>query len=442
MLKGILLGASILVTHFALAQPCPFTEPAVAGIELSSNPGGNTRFYLKSPIPRPPLAPVYADFCWLTDQDIQSGATCQNATVANTAPPDVAIGYCEAGNTTFQTFPTKATLVQKEVLVLEFSPRAAAENERYLRFEWGSSMASITASRLFRVKTRAGVADLAADPRFKIWLYAGNAFLFSRKDFSDSFAEVRLHSEARWADALVSFKKREPAKYEELISTGRIASDTRRWWARGYTTFRGYGETGFTATTAATSTTSSTDALAGRRAADLYSGIGFGKTWIVTVDGSPQNTSAFSVLLTARSGWISIPGQDATATTPETPNALRFKSAFGFRVENENGHFRGAYFELGWGQSNQFEFQKNKRVKFDGFLPFNQPGFIRYAARLQMDVPRPSANLNPDFEIISTDPTKAITKEQSHELIRRGDIKVTLLANIDLQELTRRIGKQ
>jgi len=439
---------------------CKPVDAPKEGIVLNGATGHTVTFDLKNPaVATAPATIKDLTFCWLSEEEMQAGKTCTNAT--RIAPsPSIMVGRCvekTSGTEISHTidYPqfgsTGSPFDEAKAFVINYTPSATRkEDSRYLRVEWklstpgtvkppATTAAAVETSeaRMYRVSFAGLPADFTLDPRFKLWLYTGYAFMYSRKDFSDSFAELRLHSESRWADGLQRIKARKPAEYAQMMKDGSRDPKVVGW--AELLTFRSYGEVGLSSTTATTPTDTPETPSKARRSFDLGYGLGFGKTWVVAVENPEINTNAFSTLLVAHVSHISIPGQDevktnGVITTEAVKSKIRFGSSFGIRVENETGHFKGAYGELGWGESSQFELQKTGRAKFDGYLPFNDPGLLRVAARLQTDIPSVFAKLNPDR---GSTPAE---RSASHEAIRAGDVKITILFNIDIRDLMHRLG--
>jgi hypothetical protein len=105
-----------------------------------------------------------------------------------------------------------------------------------------------------------------------------------------------------------------------------------------------------------------------------------------------------------------------------------FSYSANVRIENEvgSGNFEGAYFEIGWGESEQFSRKKYPRIRADGLLPIGgSSGLFRFATRVQIDAPRPLARRK------ANDLPDNLTSE----------IRISVLLNLDLLELAKRIGK-
>jgi len=455
------LFACLLTTTVHLfATECSKTLPPKEGITLNGTTGHAVTYEFANPAKKADTSndpakqaepvPTIKDFtfCWLSEEEMQAGKTCAQAT--GLAPsPTIAVGRCTQKGTgadatttiDYPQFGSAGTVFSEaKSLIVSYTPGTTSkEDPRYLRLEWKAKTGEVEKPdlRVYRVSFLSSPPDLALDPRFKLWLYTGYAFLYSKKDFADSFAEIRLHSESRWADGLQRIKARNQAGYAQLMRDG--SRDPSIGWT-DLLTFRSYGEVGLSSTSATTVADANAQASPkARRAFDIGYGLGFGKTWVVAVENPDINTNAFSTLLVARASHVSIPGQDEvkdgnTVVTPATKSVIRFRSAFGVRVENETGHFKGSYGEVAWGESSDFELQKSSRAKFDGYLPFNDPGLLRVAARLQVDIPSVFAKLNPDR---GTTPAE---KSASHEAIRAGDVKITILFNIDVRDLFHRLG--
>jgi hypothetical protein len=278
-----------------------------------------------------------------------------------------------------------------------------------------------------RLKTvpAVGSSEGYDDARYKLNLYTGANVLFTGEDFSKTFGEAVVRVESRYYD-----QRRDSFKPVER-SHGR-------WYWVG----RGYADAGLSSTTAcgnSTQTVSNSvrvgtladpsgacDSKAGLQGTRSFVGrLGLGIGAVVPVTADVRDTNAFTFLLLARVGETSVPKLDA-----QHPGFLAFGDFFGLHVENEAGHFAGAFVTTGVGQSDQFVAQRSARWKTEALIPFTEPDkSARLALRFQIDTVMPfGAKLNRD--VGSTDDERLT----SHRLIRAGDIKISFLLNVDIRK--------
>lgn len=214
-------------------------------------------------------------------------------------------------------------------------------------------------------------------------------------------------------------KKQDPAAFEAVIN------HTNGEKFPHFRVLRLYGETGLTGSEVVDATATTTTAARVRQAFTGSVGAGWGWTMPVSTE-KRGDTSAFTILGISRLGIQTIPGVDAnpTATPPVTgvPGKLAYNWLAGVRIENEKGgNFEGKYFEIGLGESEQFTHKKVPRLRADLMVPF--PGdnkLFRSATRMQFDTPTPFDRKE------NTDPG--------------GEIRISIVFNIDTQELSRRLG--
>jgi hypothetical protein len=345
-----------------------------------------------------------------------------------------------------------AELKTAEAIVIRFVPNDSGSFARYLRLTWKESGQEKT--QTYKVTGNAGIPDYAKDARYKIWAYTGFTFLRSQNDFSDSFAELLLRVETRWTDARIAMKHNQPDLYEKIINRGTRCNDDptpdgpitlgsgvpRKCGSASFGIVRLYGEAGLTGTTA-----SSTGATVGTIGGAQESfaggfGVGFGYTRLVTFLRD-EDTSAFSLLFVPRLGIKSVPAQTGK---PETAFTAYDYSA-NIRIENEPrlyskldpddkikaGNFEGAYFEFGFGESEQFSRKKFPRLRVDGYLPIpSNSDLFRFAMRLQVDAPRPFATAKTDSTVTPPKPRDNLGNE----------IRISALFNINLLELGKRMA--
>jgi hypothetical protein len=394
-----------------------------------------------------------ATLCWQTEGEATNGKACKDSSGTSAAPLPLTLGFCTNsadttlpnGSTTFPLASTAAILESSDAIVVRFAPTAPVQSRQFLRVEWqlkAKAGQTLTAAELaehhetYAVSTVAGVARFDEDSRYKLWLYSGYTFLNTQNDFSDSFAELRLRLESRFVDERIAMRQRHPEQYRSIVASGeRCTRGTGcSWWASQpwFTILRLYGETGLTGVTAIDPSNAANTKV--KQTFDGTFGIGYGKTLLVSVD-SAGDTDAFSVLLLARLGSITIPsiaaGTDANGKpTAAVESRVAFKDFFGVHVENETGHFAGAYFELGSGEGEVYSKKKLPRMLADGFLPLNDPGgLFRLATRVQIDRPAPWGKLR-----LQDGPDTGSAEQE-----RRGEVRISLLFNIDIKQLTHRL---
>jgi hypothetical protein len=392
--------------------------------------------------------------CWQSADDAANGKACADSDqLAKATPLPLSVGYCtEAGpppiaNVVFPTMQLDLKqLTTSQAFVIRYAPSAANETNTFLRVEWnvvkkkGATLNDAQTAALanptprhktFRVTGRAGVARFDDDSRYKLWLYTGYTFRSSKNDFSDSYPELRFRAETRLIDGLVAMEQREPIRYAKMLETGKTCDENLICAGRArFPILRIYGEGGLTSVTVENNSSGQTTAAT--RSRQTFDGnFGFGYGWTLPVSTrTASDTNAFAAMFVARFGVTSIPGAAANPTADPPTLAgdtnIAFEDMFGIRFENETGHFEGAYFETGLGESEQYTGKKSPRWRVDGFLPMNQPGGLyRFAGRIQLDRHSPLSRI---------DNIPAVNKPSS------ADVRISLLFNIDLKVLANRLG--
>lgn len=464
----------------AMAEDCAKSDYPKDGIVLQSTGGGPAEFRLKNPIQ--PLADDQKSkiddksikVCWVTEQELLNATPCEKATIPSTPLP-VVLGTCSvSADKPVDEFPATgfdpARLKTAQALVIRFTPTEPVQVSRYLRVQWklkenATPIPSVESPLLYKVTTNAGAARLDEDSRYKLWLYTGYSFLRSSNDFSDSYPELRLKVETRLADERLAMRVHDPARYARIVAANKYCpaetgpatvtvddktkitgsdllivktenGETRTTpvppagTCTGRPTFkilRLYGETGLTNVSPAATTADTVATVRTNQAFDGSFAIGYGRTLLVS-PALPSDTNAFSFQVLYRLGITSLPKRTVTDgdNQPTTfPGEVRYGHYLGARVENEGGHFEGAYTEIGIGQSDQFTIKKLPRMRIDALLPVNDPGnLIRIAGRVQFDTARPFAKV----------------KKNGLENSNQGEIRISLLFNFDLKELAHRLG--
>jgi hypothetical protein len=452
----VLCVVSSLVALAANADVCTQNIPTNDTIELTAIAGEAT-YSLANPIKGLTATDIKA--AWFTDQQLMSGGSASTKT--ETKPFPFTIGFCrpDPGDTTkpqtvyFTGTDDLSALAgaDAQAIVIRFVPTEPGTISRFLRFTWKvpdtSAGAAAGATKADKPKTvkvvaTAGIPDYAGDSRYKLWAYTGYTFMRSQNDFQDGYAELLARFETRWVDERIAVKHFKPQEYKRIVSSGHRCAT---WPPEGappeaydkcasplFSIARIYGNIGLTGTTLVATDAANSTKIGGTKSAfggDF--GVGIGKTRLVSCLKPATDTCAFSWLPVARLGIISIPG-DSNAT-PAIQSRSAFNYSVNFRIENEpnfsddgskGGNFEGAYFELGVGESEQFSRKKFPRLRFDGLLPINNGNdLFRFAGRLQIDAPRP-------FVTKKKDPTDNLANE----------IRISILLNMDLLELGKRIS--
>jgi len=455
----IALGAASL--H---AEDCAVNlqDPA-NGLTFSAGPGASERVRIANPIAASvaaakeaaPTATVTATdvvLCWISELDVRHGETCAEAAPATEGPFE--IGVCNMQG----TIPEIAQLgfdvtkiATAPVLVLDYEPKVTSATTSHLRMEWKVNVQPPTpdgeetapdptitdGAEVLKLTGTAAAPRFDEDSRYKLWLYTGYSYFRSANDFRDGYPELRARFETRLVDERIAMQKRHVSEYAQIEESGKrcyVVNSTRdcsyRPW---FKIARLYGEVGLTGVDVRATADGGTEPIGStRQTFDGAFAIGVGRTLLVT-PMRRNDTDAFSFQGLARIGVLTIPGKDEVLNTDGTvkeaavSGAQAYSYSLGGRIENEGGFFQGAYFELGAGQSQKFTLKQVPRLRSDALLPINPPGnFYRLAARLQVDLPRPFASAK------GTGTTRGKNLE--------GEIRISLLLNIDMMELARRLG--
>ncbi|HVN31606.1 MAG TPA: hypothetical protein VMT45_06430 [Thermoanaerobaculaceae bacterium] len=329
--------------------------------------------------------------------------------------------------TALKTSEPDETLINagSESLLITYKPRGGAgqKDQAYLQVEWRTDRASESASQTDTYLVTGAVTP-GEDERFRLSMYLGGTYLYSRQNFGQAFPELRLIVQTDYRDDRL---RREYCRQVPQPSDCQKESDQKLLKkTQGFFTFRGEGDLGLTSTSALSSSsqTPTAKSFSGSKSFDGHFMLGVGWTYDLATKTPDTDLSRLLVLIYARIGVISLP--DVPADLKPLMEPLPFDDSFGLRFQNEAGHYRGGYFELGVGQSNAFVYQKTKRLKADAYLPFNQPNDVRLAARLEIDRPWPFGALN-NLAYIPNDSTTTATERRG-----AGDIKIGLLLNIDI----------
>ncbi len=336
----------------------------------------------------------------------------------------------DAGGATIAT-KGKATLAAKASPQSVGSSDLASADVIYIKFAPTGSGAK-TAQAVLRLETSTGpqlfnivgVASATLDPRYRLTFYAGVSILSSAgtttNNFSDTFPELRLLLEHRLIEG-----------YEECRSksgsTGQCDDSTSD--AKMFA-LRTYGDIGLSSTTVrkATGTDLTAADFSGTKAFDGTIGLGVGRRFNLSHEDAAGGLTQITLLGVARYGIRSLP-ESVSAEAGLTPA----HDGFGIRIENENGTFQGAYFEVGLGETQEYNLQRTGRLKFDGFLPFTN-GAAKLAARLQIDTAGIVHN-NPMWVDAKDSAGNELTLAQRRDLLHAGQIKITFLTAIDVAKV-------
>ncbi|MEA2236296.1 MAG: hypothetical protein QOC81_1020 [Thermoanaerobaculia bacterium] len=385
------------------------------GVEVTDT---NPRFNLKNPAKGGTTAAI----CLLTEEDLRNGHQCSNRDAVTEAPL-LTVGLCNAGTDDFGALPASAITGADAIIVL-FRPLGPIVTTQYLRIEATDAQGTaLDPVPVYKIVARAGVQDFAEDPRYKLWIYTGYTYLRTKADFRDGFPELLARYETRLYDEGIGIKTADPARYRLMTEPALHCSDCGRF--PHFRILRLYGETGLTGTAVVNTNGQQPATTPVRQAFTGSVGAGWGWTLPIATDKRGA-TNAFSILAIARLGILTIPGLDADSTATPPIVATSGKTAYnwmlGYRIENESGgNFEGKYFELGLGESEQFSRKKVPRLRADLFVPF--PGdnkLFRFATRMQFDTPTP------------------FNKKENAD--PGGEIRISLVFNIDARELTKRLG--
>jgi hypothetical protein len=426
-MRSTKLAVALVLVSLALplhAADCPAgSDPTTITLDASAADPSPT-FVLNNPA----KDKTDATACLLTEADLKAGLTCTSTDreTFNT-PPTLTLGVCTAGVNNFSSLGGDA-VKNANTILLSFTPRESGRVHQYLRVEADSF------TRTYEVTATAGVPNLALDSRYKVWLYTGYTYLRSKGDFQDGFPELLARFETRLYDEGVAMRQLHHDIYTKMINhecddakvttcpcgTGKCGGIPK------FGVIRLYGETGLTGTAVVAGDDNNTSASSTKQSLEGSFGVGFGVTLPVTVDQA-GDTHAFTILSVSRLGVNTIPGVDADPNATPPVTAVDGKTAFnwftGVRIENENGgNFEGTYFELGAGESEQFSRKKVARLRADGLIPLSSASnaLFRFALRLQLDTARPFHPKQNDAPA--------------------GEIRVSILFNMDLHELSKRLG--
>jgi hypothetical protein len=403
---------------------CPQANPyPTNGIELTAAAGSPGTFVLQNDAAKS----VKANLCWITETDLLKGRTCESADLEPiTEQLPFVVGLCSGGNNNFASPLPSGEIVKADAILVRFNnPTAAGNATHYLRLETKDKDDKDLPAQLYKVTGTAGVPDTAADSRYKVWLYAGYTYLRTKSDFKDGYAEMLMRFETRLIDEQLAMRKRHPVRYSLIQQNGKDCAIDETCPRARFRVLRLYGEVGLTGTAVVNTDSQAPPQTARARQAFGGSfGLGFGRTFPVATEHT-TDTKAFTILVVTRLGIITIPGLDAdpNATPPVVATSGRtgFSWTIGPRIENERGgKFEGAYFEVGMGESEQFTRKKVPRLHADGLIPIGNGELLRFAGRLQIDTARPFSKKE------NADPG--------------GEIRISILTNIDLHELAKRLG--
>ena len=432
---------------------CSTTPPKDNVINLTARQTTTDSSTFVNPMAGKAVVKNSAKVSWLTEPQFLSNAVSSN-TASGHFP--LALGYCstDAGGKANIEFPIigidSHALATTPAFAVQFAPSEAANGEpfvRYLKFDWAESASGAAGQDpadsdtkhtvAYKVVAVAGVPDYASDSRYKLWIYTGYTYLRSKDDFKDGYPEMLLRTETRWQDQRIYMKHYKPVEYAKIVDTGCMvdARDANgncpKWQYPSFPILRLYGDMGLTGTTVVANSSGNSTLGDIKQTFAANVGVGYGRTLLVSTL-KPTDTSAFSAMGVARLGMITIPGStDAAGTTTDGRGAFNY--SVNLRIENEpsfrddgirGGNFEGAYFEIGFGESEQFSRKKFPRLRADGLLPIGGGSdLFRFATRLQIDAPRPLAKRK---------------TEGSDNLA--NEIRLSIVFNIDLLELGKRIS--
>jgi hypothetical protein len=469
-----------LMSAVGRGDGCSTNKPTDNVITLAARQTTTDTSTFVNPMAGKPVVKDSAKVSWLTEPQFLSDETAET-----TAPGHfpLTVGYCKtdgSGNAGIE-FPTIAISPQRvadtPALAVQYTPTEATNGKpfvRYLKIEWLESASGAAGQAAkpdekdpakqdkprvvaYKVVANADVQDTSSDSRYKLWVYSGYTFLRSKNDFKDGYPELMMRVETRWNDGRIFMKTHLPKTYAKIVKTGcmppaeedqdekpiskpdskggktteKIAAEAFVCHTPMFGIARIYGDMGLvgTAIVANGGETSTLGKIKQTFAANI--GFGIGKTLLVSTL-KDTDTSAFSAMFVPRLGMITIPADD----TAGTQGRSAFNYSLNLRIENEpgfrddgkrGGNFEGAYFEFGFGESEQYSRKKFPRLRLDALLPIGSGSdLFRFAGRLQIDAPRP-------FHKTKTDP-----KDPPDNL--GNEVRISIVFNMDLLELAKRIG--
>ena len=348
-----------------------------------------------------------SSFCALTGAGGVEGLSCKEARDKKATFDRFKFYSCDPTSKTLKALTDQEVAKElgsggttAEAVYMSFTPAGDKSSETTvaaLRLEQGGSGGA------FHSIPVVAVADSYEDSRYMLNLYTGVNLLSTAGDFSKAFGIALLSVETRFMD----------------LRRG-VAQPVEGHW---YFILRGYAEGGLSSTATCTQATEgSTQQQAGCPADMTLTGtktfvgrMGAGLGFVVPVGSDEHDTNAFSILVVGRAGGSSIPAQ-----SEGEEGFIAFGDFLGLHIENESGHFAHAYFETGFGQSDQFQSQRTGRWKTDALIPFTDPNHsARLAVRFQADTVSPLAHLN---------------KSSDGNIFHPGDIKISLLLNVDIRK--------
>jgi hypothetical protein len=418
-----LLATSWMSASFAFGEAAK-TPPGLCGdptamkaakvgldnLSVSTDAGHPRVVYVKNSI-----AAKLSVACWMTPSQAEANTTCANVKdKPDKSVQDFSFGYCEpiAGEVEepkpIDPGATDIDLTKAKTIYVRFAPTGSSSKveEAVLRIE-----TAVPDHKNFHI---AGTATAALDPRYRIDLYTGLALLSSNggsgKNLSETFPEARMMVESRPLEGYERCR-------EQSNDSGVCNS---RGQHQAFPAGRIYGDVGLTSTTAQTSGNSSSSdsssSLKGAKTFDGTIGAGIGSRFnLWHVAGGDQLTQ-LSVLAVFHYGLRTLSND-----TPTSDGSTPKHTMFGFRLENENGHFAGAYVEAGLGQTDEFTSRKCGRLKVDALVPFTNASTARLVARLQVD-------------------STALVRRSVPSDKRPGQIKIEFLLAIDVKKLFTMFG--
>jgi len=334
----------------------------------------------------------------------------------------VLIGVCTGGKSNFLLTP--AAITAADAILIRMDKNTPGIVTRYLRIEGKDAAGKdLAPAPVYKITVVAGVENFAKDSRYKLWIYTGYTYLRTKSDFKDGYAELLARYETRLYDQRIYMKQYDNEMYKK-IEEHKCAPTDKCGKFPNFRILRLYGETGLTGTAVVDPNNTSAPTRV-RQAFGGSAGIGAGWTLPVSHE-NPDDTNAFSILGVMRLGILTIPGIDAnpTATPPvaATNGKIAYNWMAGVRIENETGgKFEGKYFEIGLGESEQFTRKKVPRLRADLMVPFpGQNDLFNFATRMQFD---------------TATPFNRKTNEEPG-----GEVRVSIIFNIDVQTLSKRLS--